>query len=130
MGNIVNITARSTKIVARPERAKTPDDIKAVMDDWRLAGCWASVPRVYQTWQSQLASEELDRIADVYGLEILNDPRIVDEGWCDGMKVMTVDVLTRRQHRITLEWCDANQSFMRRFSEHGGKGCLFENDLA
>jgi hypothetical protein len=105
-----------------------PDDVKQSMDNWRLAGCWADVPADYQAWQAQLASEELDRIASVHGLEIMNDPRILDEGWMDGMKVMRVTVLTRRQNQVVLEWCDANQGFMKCFGS-GGKGALFEIDL-
>lgn len=129
MGLVVNITARSTKIVARPSKAEAPEDVKQLMDDWRLAGCWASVPQPYQAWQAQLASEELDRIADQYGLEIVNDPRIVDEGWFDGMKSMQVDVLTRTQRKRRLVWCDSNQGFMVKMGS-GGQGCLFEGDLA
>jgi|SRR5579863_2002122 len=129
MGQVINITARSPKIVARPDRAEAPEDVKRAMDDWRLAGCWSDVPSPYRAWQLQLASMELDRIAEEYHLEIINDPRIVDEGWLDGMKVMQVDVLTRTMRKRRLVWCDSNQGFMVRM-DSGGQGCIFESDLA
>lgn len=128
MGQVINITSRS-RIIARPERAEQPEDVKKSMDDWRLAGCWADVPANYQAWQRDLASEELDRIVVAYGLEVVNDPRVVNQGWFDGMGVVRVDVLTRSQRRVTLEWHDGNQGFMKVFGS-GGATALFENDLS
>lgn len=111
MGQVISIHSKSNAVVTRPERAKLPEDVKQSVDNWRLAGCWQPIPVDYLEWHFHLAGEELDRIADKYRLEILNDPRFVSS---DHARAFLVNVLTFRQHALNLQWDDTRQAFMKR----------------
>jgi|SRR5581483_218743 len=129
MGEVISIIARSAVPVSRPERVRLPPDIQVSIDNWRLQGCWAALPGDYLEWHYKLASEELDRISKRYRLEVVDDPRVVDEN-C--FRAFIAEVVTHKQLRISLQWDDTRQAFMKRqpVDEHIHYEPLLERDLA
>lgn len=129
MGEVISINVKSNNAVTRPERARLPDDIKLSIDNWRLGGCCHAIPGDYLEWHFNLAGHELDRIVEHYRLEVMNDPRILSDEVC---RAFIVEVLTFKQRRISIQWDDTRQAFMKRvpFGEHVHYEPLLERDLA
>lgn len=113
--------------VGPDKKIPLPDDIAREMKLEGLLG--GGVTKSYNDFHLGLARAELKRITERYGLEVMGE-RVVDEGWFDGHRVLQVDVLTRTKKHVRLEWVDSNQAFFKRYLDHGGKGMLFESDLA
>lgn len=118
----------SEKIVTA-EVVRCSDSLNKKMAMWRASLC--GLPREFIDFHAALARKELQRIISVYGVSKASEPRLVDGGWGDGMKVIEVSVDTLKGRRVKLTWYPGavQQGFFKCSEEYGGSAILFERDL-
>lgn len=98
-------------------RVSVPDDVEVLLRLFRAGTMW-SVPNPYIEFHQKLATESLDqirRIATVY------DVRLVDDGWCDGMKFVQA-IIEFKGKLMKIKWSDGQHWFEQMPS--GGWGLI------
>lgn len=108
---------------------REPQELRHAMQRFRY-DC-APLPQAYIDYHQRLAHAELAALVETYGIGLAEnasgDPRLVDDGWCDGMRVLQVSITPDGYRYLTLRWHDGNRAFMRDTGH--GWAALTETDL-
>lgn len=114
-------------IVEPDEKTVLPAGIANDMNNWRAG--WACMPREYIKFHASVALQEWRRIRAKYSVKQLVDPRLVPDGWMDGMRV--IEVLCERSdgEPLTLRWSDGSQKFLL-YKLNAGGGSLWESEIS
>lgn len=89
--------------------AKLPQVIATAMKNWQLG--FGVMPLTYIEWHEQLARKRLEQLVGENGFRKI-EVVLKDDGWMDGMKVLTVIIETLSGKVIKARWVDDNQDFM------------------
>jgi hypothetical protein len=115
-------------IILKSQKTELPESIVQEMQAWRDRECLDDVPQSYVDFHADLAKEELKRISSFYGLDVVI-MTVNNDGWFDGMNLVTATVRTRTDRYVLLSWHDGNQGFMVQVP-CGEQSILTEKDLA
>lgn len=114
-------------MLIKAERQSLPQRITSQMDLYRLG--FSGIPADYIRFHARIARVELQRLQKEYGVSVHGEPTLVNDGWMDGMRVITAVVETSAGKLMKLRWHDGNQGFFIKSQASGGSSALFESDL-
>ena len=104
-------------------RVKIPDAIENQMKLWRMGA--VGLPQEYIEWHKELALKDLPEFAAANGLKVWG-AKLVDDGWCDGMKFVAAVVENANGKLFKIKWADG-QRWYHNYPNRGGWGLMSDN---